>query len=520
MKKQAWLLAGCLILTSVAPQAASAANGADTIPPQKVESTSHAPISILDFTDISWPQDNGSGADIPIRFSIKNNGKGAAKNIRIQAESQDLNGLVPKSVTTVNAKYYAPDQKESYTFTFQMTPGAEKKNYPVKLSVAYVDVNTNEVHESKQMVTVRAASGALDPSQAGASSGDLSGGGDFSGGSMGGSSGGDMGSPLPVTGSEGASSGGQTPSGNNTPKLVIDHYSYDPVNVKAGVPFTLYFRILNTNGKKAVQNLRISLSADAADAVDVPTSGGQGSQGSAPAAPSGGGGGGSAFIPIGSSNTFFIDKIKPKKHAEKEITLTTAPDTAPRTYTITANFEYEDANGNPYTSSEVIGIPVIQSAEIELGDLKVDKEGFVGGEMPLSLEFFNTGKSVLSNVMVKMRGNFDADTNTYFAGNVAPGSAQTYDVNITPRAKGEQKGEIVITYDDATGRKQELVKPFVVQVEGDMPAPEDEGEETSRPAWAVPLGVSLIAAIVGAIAFYVYKKRKNADDTNDEDLTI
>ena len=518
MKKQAWLLAGCLVLTSVAPQAASAANGVDTIPPQKVESTSHAPISILDFTDISWPQDNGSGADIPIRFSIKNNGKGAAKNIRIQAESQDLNGLVPKSVTTVNAKYYAPDQKESYTLTFQMTPGAEKKNYPVKLSVAYVDVNTNEVHESKQMVTVRAA-GAPDPSQAGASSGDLSGGGDFSGGSMGGFSGGDMGSPLPVTGSEGASSGGQAPSGNNTPKLVIDHYSYDPVDVKAGVPFTLYFRILNTNGKKSVQNLRVALSADAAEAVDVPTSPGQGAQGGAPAASSGGGGG-SAFIPIGSSNTFFIDKIKPKKHAEKEITLTTAPDTAPRTYTITANFEYEDSDGNPYTSSEVIGIPVIQSAEIELGDLKVDKEGFVGGEMPLSLEFFNTGKSVLSNVMVKMRGNFDADTNTYFAGNVAPGSAQTYDVNITPRAKGEQKGEIVITYDDSTGRKQELVKPFVVQVEGDMPAGDEEEMEAPRPRWAVPLGVALIAAIVGALAFYVHKKRKKSGDVDDEDLTI
>ena len=516
MKKQAWLLAGCLILTSIAPQVATAANNADAIPPAKVESTSHAPISILDFTDISWPHDDGSGADIPIRFSIKNNGKGGAKNIRIQAESQDLNGLVPKSVTTVNAKYFAPNQKESYTFTFQMTPGAESKNYPVKLSVAYVDVSTNEVHESKQIVTVRSNSASA-PSPASASSGD------FSGGSMGDFSGADMGAPLPVTGSEGASSGGgQAPTGNNTPKLVIDHYSYDPVGVKAGVPFTLYFRILNTNSKKTVQNLRVALSADAADAVDVPTSSGQSAPGAmeAAASASGGGGGGSAFIPIGSSNTFFIDKIKPKKHAEKEITLTTAPDTAPRTYTITANFEYEDSAGNSYTSSEIIGIPVIQSAEIELGDLKVDKEGFVGGEMPLSLEFFNTGKSVLSNVMVKMRGNFDADTNTYFAGNVAPGSAQTYDVNITPRAKGEQKGEIVITYDDATGRKQELVKPFVVQVEGDMPAPEDEGEETSRPAWAIPLGVSLIAAIVGAIAFYVYKKRKNAGDTNDEDLTI
>lgn len=268
MKKQAWLLAGCLILTSVAPQVATAANNADAIPPAKVESTSHAPISILDFTDISWPHDDGSGADIPIRFSIKNNGKGGAKNIRIQAESQDLNGLVPKSVTTVNAKYFAPNQKESYTFTFQMTPGAEGKNYPVKLSVAYVDVNTNEVHESKQIVTVRSNSASA-PSPASASSGD------FSGGSMGDFSGADMGAPLPVTGSEGASSGGgQAPTGNNTPKLVIDHYSYDPVDVKAGVPFTLYFRILNTNSKKTVQNLRVALSADAADAVDVPTSSG------------------------------------------------------------------------------------------------------------------------------------------------------------------------------------------------------------------------------------------------------
>lgn len=514
MKKQAWLLAGCLVLTSVVPFHAAATNGAGTVPPAKVESSSQAPMSILEFTDITWPQDNGKGADIPIRFSIKNNGKGGAKNIRIEAESQDLNGLVPKSVTTVNAKYFAPNQKETYTFVFQMTPGAEQKNYPVKLTVAYVDADTNEVLESKQIVTVRSSGSAASGSQGG---GSASVGGGFSGGDMGGFSGGDMGSPLPVTGSEGASSG-QAPTGNNTPKLVIDHYSYDPVDVKAGVPFTLYFRILNTNSKKTVQNLRVALSADAAEAVDVPASTGQGADQMAAAAAPSGGGGGSAFIPIGSSNTFFVDKIKPKNHAEKEITLTTAPDTAPRTYTITATFEYEDAEGNPYTSSEVIGIPVIQSAEIELGDLKVDKEGFVGGEMPLSLEFFNTGKSVLSNVMVKLRGNFDADTNTYFAGNVAPGSAQTYDVNITPTKKGEQKGEVVITYDDSTGRKQELVKPFVIHVEDDMPA-EDEGEENTRPAWAVPLGIFLIAAISGGIGFYVYKKRKK-DGGDDEDLTI
>ena len=52
-----------------------------------------------------------------------------------------------------------------------------------------------------------------------------------------------------------------------------------------------------------------------------------------------------------------------------------------------------------------------------------------------------------------------------------------------------------------------------------MPADEKE-EENSRPAWAVPLGILLIAGIAGGIGFYVYKKRKKKDDGDDEDLMI
>lgn len=502
-----------------------AAQNMGSIPPPKVEQGSHVPISILDFTDVTWPAPSEPGKDIPVRFSIVNNGTGPAKNILIRAESQDLGALVPKSNSNVNAKFFAPKQKETYSFTFRLTSNAEAKNYPIKLSVSYVDGTNGEVHETTQMLTVSSRGGSL--SGGGSSAmpdlGDLGGspsggsslGSGFPGGDMG-----DLGAPLPVTGTGGAPSG-QAPTGANTPKVVIDSYTMDPVTAKAGEPFTLYFRIFNTNRKKQVKNIRVALSADAAEPVSLPSgsSGGEGAQAMAAAA-AGGSEGGSAFIPVGSSNTFHIESIKPRRSAEKEITLTTAPDTAAKTYSITATFEYEDGDGNPYTSTEVIGIPVVQSSVLEPGDLKVDKEGFVGEEMPLSFEFFNTGKSVLSNVMVKLRGNFDADTNTYFAGSVAPSSAETYDVNITPTEKGEQKGEIVISYDDATGKRQEFVKPFVVNVTDDMASAEDEDEnENKRPAWAIPLGLLSLAAIGGGVAFYVVKKRKQKE-SDDEDLMV
>ncbi|MDD7362557.1 MAG: hypothetical protein SPI65_05650 [Peptoniphilus sp.] len=534
------LIAAGLVCLHTAPEVASAADNQGAIPPPKVEDNSHAPISILDFKNVTWPEASAPGSTIPIRFSIVNNGAGAAKNIRIRAESQDLEALVPKSVSSVNAKYFAPKQQETYAFTFRLTETAKQKNYPLKLSLSYVDTATGEVHENSQMVTVSStggsapssnnpAGGDFDPSSIAS---DLGGGLDMGGGlPAGGPSGGasmgdmpgDLGPALPVTGT-GASPEGQAPTGANSPKIIIDSYTLTPEEATAGVPFTLSFRVFNTNRNKSVRNIRVSLSADAAESVSLPTSS-EGDAQQAAAALTGGdaaaSSGSSAFIPVGSSNALHIEKIKPRHGAEKEITLTTAPDTSPKTYSITATFEYEDGAGTPYTSSEVIGVPVIQDSVLEPGDLKVEKSGSVGEEMPLSFEFFNTGKSVLSNVMVKLRGNFDADTSTYFAGNVAPSSAETYDVNITPTQKGRQKGEIIISYDDATGKKREFVKPFTIDVE-DAGAVEDADEENdnARPAWAIPAGLILIAAVAAAIAVYVTKKRKKQAGDDDADLKV
>ncbi len=41
------------------------------------------------------------------------------------------------------------------------------------------------------------------------------------------------------------------------------------------------------------------------------------------------------------------------------------PDAQAKTYTITANFEYEDSKGEEYTATELIGgVPVIQQSNL------------------------------------------------------------------------------------------------------------------------------------------------------------
>lgn len=516
-------------------------NSSKSIP--SVTAPSEAPsvnqTSILDFSDVTFPDSIKKGQKVEVSFTLKNNGNVNAENIMIRADSKDLQGLVPKSVSQANPKSLSPQQTARYSFAFKAN-NASGKNYPIVISIAYNDGNTGRVHKTEQVVAIKIDKehsinlpdlSNVDLSKLPLGKGSLSegllSGKPSSGVSLpsGVTSGAEnlasMGPSLPITSSTMGGESSSANQGSNVPKIIIDEYSFDPSIVQAGTPFTLNLRIFNTNRKKTIKNIRVSLTADAATTSSPSgSSGGDFNLGSAVNLPQGGGEA-SAFIPVGSSNTFHIETIKPRKYHSKDLTLTTAPDLVAKAYTITANFEYEDSDGNPYQSSEIIGIPVTQKSEIQFGDLNIEKEGAtVGVPLPLSLEFFNTGKTALTNVMVKVRGNFSADTSTYFAGTIEPGASDSYDVNITPDKAGKQKGEVVITYDDEAGMPQEKVEAFEIQVDKEMPVDEENIENTSnKPSWALPVGIGGLIILIGALAVYLWRKKKN-DKNDDGDLQL
>ena len=274
--------------------------------------------------------------------------------------------------------------------------------------------------------------------------------------------------------------------------------------VEAGKNFEMKLSFYNTNSSKTVKNIKIFLTSE----PNVTTG-----DNAKPTA------GTSVFTPVDSSNTFYIDSIKPKGKVEKNITMFTIPDAAAKTHTITANFEYEDGSGEAYTATELIGIPVVQQSKLEVGELVYSPEAMVGDYAPVSVEFYNTGKTPLYNMMVKLEGNFQTESGNYYIGNFANGSSDSFEGNVIPNEAGEIKGAVVFTYEDSTGEQQEIRHEFAMNVsEMTMPDIDDEFPPMEEPGgikkllknkilWAV-----IILGAGGFGGFKFYKKKKAEKD--------
>lgn len=305
----------------------------------------------------------------------------------------------------------------------------------------------------------------------------------------------------------GSEGGGETsnPSVKNKPKLIIDNYSLQPKMVEAGKEFTLNMSFYNTNATYSVRNIKISLNNE---------TGGSGTNGQNV--------GGSVFIPVGSSNTFYISSIAPGKTASKSIKMSVVPNAQAQNYVITANFEYEDKNGNEFTANEIIGIPVVQQAKVSFGEITTNP-GMAGEPATVDMDFFNTGKDTLTNFMISVQGDgFSLDNGgNYFVGNFAPGASDHFSSTIIPTESGTAKGKLVITYEDSTGETHTEEKDFSVeaqQMDEGTTVPDEEMDQGTGSMGALPfiLGGLLIVAIITTII--VKKKRDKKKKGSDLQL--
>ncbi len=301
---------------------------------------------------------------------------------------------------------------------------------------------------------------------------------------------------------------------NTVPKIIISEYSSDPGMVKAGENFTLNMEFLNTSKVKSIQNMKITLVVD------------EGSKET----------GGSVFTPVQSSNTFYIDKLEPGQTSKKEMVMYTIPDAQAKTYVVKALFEYEyeeDEQLKTNNMEDLFGIPVIQSAKLEVTDVIVSEPAFVGEPVYVSSEFYNTGRVKLSNLMIRVEGDFDTRESNYFVGNFEIGNADYYDASITPLQPGETKGLLVYTFEDAAGEEHRIETEFTVNAMEAEPVmnpfpndmfPDNPGmypgmeEQTSKfPLIPVIIGgVVLVGVIVLIIVLKRRKKRKEL--MLDEDI--
>ena len=285
-------------------------------------------------------------------------------------------------------------------------------------------------------------------------------------------------------------------SGAKTPQLMVDSYRYGGTFVQAGDEFVLDLGIYNTSATHTLSNIKVTVSSEDG-----------------------------TFIPVNSSNAFFIDKLGKKDRINQSLCLAVKPAAEQKTTALTVDMSYEDSAGNPFTSKDIISIPVMQETRLEVDDIIAPPELYAAMQTGVSVQFYNMGKTVLSNLRVTAEGDFDTPESTnYFVGNLEAGKSDSYDFSFIPRKGGPLEGKIIFTYEDASGDEQILERPFTFEVMDEMPVSEegippegiDAGGGKGKLPWIAGGAIVLAAGIGVFIRRKIRKKKINREMEIDE----
>ena len=260
---------------------------------------------------------------------------------------------------------------------------------------------------------------------------------------------------------------------------MVNDYSYGGSFVQAGTKFPLELSLLNTS-KTTLYNIKITVSS---------------SDGS--------------FVPADSSNAFYVEQIGGGETYVKTIMLSAKNDAEQQTTAINVAMSYEDSDNSAFTSEDTISIPVTQKTRLVVDDLVPPFECYVGNVGSASVDFYNMGKTTLSNLRVNAEGNFDImESNSYYAGNMESGRNDSYSFSFIPREVGPMEGVVTFTYEDAAGNAQFIEVPFTFEAM-EMPVWDDPGiyeEPTVEEAIPWSLIIAAIALVVIIVAVIVIRK--------------
>lgn len=264
--------------------------------------------------------------------------------------------------------------------------------------------------------------------------------------------------------------GAETNTGKGTPKIIISDYLINPNNIVAGNKFSLDFTFKNTHLTKNITNMKIVVNSNDG-----------------------------TFIIDNSSNSFYVQNLEPEAEISKSISFRTKQDTLSGAYPVTVSFEYEDSEGNQYSSNETINVPITEKSNLSIDNINGPYELYQGNTGYISFEYYNKGKATISNLSVKVEGDYKGKTETNYIGNVEPGKGSYSEVEVVANTPGNASGNLVFTFEDSSGNIMTVKRNFSGFVYEDMPINEPvdmpvdmpgvmaEPEKTGMPWWQLTL---------------------------------
>lgn len=285
------------------------------------------------------------------------------------------------------------------------------------------------------------------------------------------------------------------------PKIIVNGYSISPSPVEAGSDFTATVTLKNTNERKSVKNMTVTISCDCPN-----------------------------FSLLNESNVFYIDKIKKGETTDVEIKYATDLNTPAQTYNITLTMEYDNYDAMTLCSTGTVPVVVTQPLRVEMTAPTIEDQVNAGDTMPLSFHVMNLGRSAVYNVRVELSAPGLIPSSAAFIGNMEAGTSMQADMdvfvgtkNMSEGYEGDEKygftnGTITLIYEDAEGQEytQEtefstMISEPVITVSNNN---EEEKEQEKASQWWISIVIGIL--IVGGLAAYIIirNKRKGKDNAN------
>ena len=291
----------------------------------------------------------------------------------------------------------------------------------------------------------------------------------------------------------------------STPRLIVKGYSTSPGEIFSGSQFTLNLVVQNTSKEVTIKNLQMDLTATV-----------EGSQTQASYA---------AFLPTSGSNSFYVDAIPPNGEKELSMDFEAKAGLEQKPYVMDIAMKYEDDRANPYEGKGSISIPVKQVSKFDISTPTIEPATVdIGEQANLMFSIYNTGKTTLYNVQVKIIDS-SIEPALAYAGNLAPGATGNIDLMLTGKAVTTSPDGMIpvqISYEDETGStsyEERRVSLFVQEpvIEDFEMAEEETSEEKTIPLWVkiaagVAGGLILIILVVVIIKKLGRRKKKNEED--------
>jgi hypothetical protein len=279
---------------------------------------------------------------------------------------------------------------------------------------------------------------------------------------------------------------GKGEQGDLIPRILLEDYYLGGDYVQAGQTFPLTLVFSNTSENVTVANIKVSLASE-----------------------------GDVFAPVGSSSSFYFPKIAPEETAEHTIWLHVQPNAEHKVYTLLANLNYQDEDGNKLEEQEAISLPVTKEIKLVTSEVITPTEVYPGSPTNITLDLYNTGRSTIRNLMINTEGDFEVQNGSLFIGTLEAGQDDYYDATLVVPQEGEYQGKVILSYEDEMGNTYQLEKPFTLNVmlppEPPSFGPEMPMEEVGQSPvkkWMIAIGTLVVLAAVVTIILLRRRHRR------------